>query len=82
MLGETDGGGRTGGFSFTAGVRGGSICEVSFLELTRIGDDDAAAKSDLFFVGLSYDEPRNLAISSSARPRLILGLSASEVSNR
>lgn len=80
-MGETDGGGRTGGFSFTAGVKGGSICEVSVL-LTRMGDDDGGAKRERPFVGLSYEEPRSLAISSSARPRFILGWSASEVNKR
>lgn len=38
--------------------------------------------NDLPLLGLSYEEPRRRAISSSARPRLILGRSASDVSNR
>lgn len=33
-------------------------------------------------VGLNGEEPRSRAISSSARPLLILGLSASDVSRR
>lgn len=81
VFGDTDGGGRTGAFSFTAGVRGGSICEMSFLAgLRRRGDDEGGANiaRPRLCVGLSYEEPRSRAISSSARPRLILGRSASE----
>ena len=42
VFGETDGGGRVGGFSLRAGVRGGNIWEVSFLLFRPIrnGDDE------------------------------------------
>lgn len=48
----------------------------------RNGDDEPGANVAGLFVGLSYEEPRSRAISSSARPRLILGRSASEVKSR
>ena len=85
VLGETDGGGRVGGFSLMAGVKGGSIWYVSFLFIrpTRNGDDEGGMNEVRGpLVGLSYEDPRKRAISSSARPRFILGRSASEVSSR
>lgn len=84
MFGETDGGGLGGGASLTAGVNGGSICPESWPAVWRRGDDDCGAKplQDRPLEGLSYEEARNRAISSSARPRLMRGRSASEVNSR
>jgi hypothetical protein len=68
-----------------AGVKGGSIWEFSFLlpRLIRNGDDEGGMKEERgALVGLSYEDPRRRAISSSARPRLILGRSASDVRSR
>ena len=78
MLGEIDAGGFAGSLNLTAGVRGGSINELS---KWRSGEEDTS-DCDCFsaarpLLGLrSWDEDRIRAISSSARPRLILGLSA------
>jgi hypothetical protein len=78
VFGDIDGGARVGGFRLTAGVRGGIMDEDSFSP-RRNGDDEGGANNARGpLVGLSYEEPRSRAISSSARPRLILGPSASE----
>ena len=74
-----DGGGLGGRLNLTPGVRGGSISELS---KCRSGEDEISdgvgcLKKERPLVGLmSWEEERILAISSSARPRLILGLSA------
>ena len=63
-----------------AGVRGGSIKESS---KRRRGEDETSGGVDClikerFFVGLiSWEEERIRAISSSARPRLLLRRSVS-----
>ncbi len=71
-------------------MRGGSIWAASLRRPWRRGDEEGGTPPlrGRLLVGLSYDEARMRAISSSARNepparlRLALGRSASEVSSR
>lgn len=74
VLGEIDGGGFGGNLNLYAGVRGGSIAVESKGRVgEEDGNEDATRGRERTLVGLiSRDEERMRAISSSARPRLIL----------